>query len=67
MGAIKRYIDFEKVVMAKRRAEAKRKKDKLKAYSTLKRKAKLKALPNKARKKFNSKAYLKAIDSPYKL
>jgi len=64
---MKSYTDITRVVREKQKDDAERKKVKLRAYSNLKKKAKLKALPRKAKKNFNTKAYLKAIDSPYKL
>jgi len=64
---MKSYTDIARVAKAKRMDDAKRKKEKLKAYASLKKKAKLKALPKKAKKNFNARAYLKAIDSPYRL
>ena len=64
---MRKFKDFADVKAAKKIDDAKRKKDKLRAYARLKKRAKLKALPKKAKKSFNAKAYLKAIDTPYKL
>ena len=64
---MKSFDDFADVMASKKIDDAKRKRDKVRAYARLKKRAKLKALPKKAKKSFNAKAYLKAIDSPYKL